>query len=212
MHVAELWRYPVKSLAGEQLKEIELTPNGFVGDRLVHVREGNGRIVTARTKPRLLSLRGTWDAATGEPLVDGRPWRSPEIAEAVQRAAGKNAHLVRYDGLGRFDRMPLLVATDGAVAQLGVDRRRLRPNIVIAGVEGLAERTWPGRQLRVGEAIISVAEVRKRCVMTTYDPDTQEQDLNVLRRIVKEFGARMALDCDVVRGARIAVGDPVELL
>ena len=35
MHVAELWRYPVKSLAGERLTEVEVTPDGFVGDRLV---------------------------------------------------------------------------------------------------------------------------------------------------------------------------------
>jgi hypothetical protein len=48
--------------------------------------------------------------------------------------------------------------------------------------------------------------------MTTYDPDTQDQDLSVLRRIASEFGGRMALDCGVVRGGRIAVGDPVELL
>jgi hypothetical protein len=48
--------------------------------------------------------------------------------------------------------------------------------------------------------------------MTTYDPDTQEQDLSVLRRIVSEFGGKMALDCAVVRGGRIAVGDPVDLL
>jgi hypothetical protein len=48
--------------------------------------------------------------------------------------------------------------------------------------------------------------------MTTYDPDTQEQDLSVLKRIVTGFGGRMALDCGVVRGGRVAVGDRVELL
>jgi len=48
--------------------------------------------------------------------------------------------------------------------------------------------------------------------MTTYDPDTQVQDLSVLRRIVSEFGGEMALDCDVVSGGRIALGDAAELL
>ena len=108
--------------------------------------------------------------------------------------------------------LPLLVGTDGAFAELGVDHRRLRPNIVVGGVEGLAERDWPGRRLRIGEVVIGVAKLRSRCVMTTYDPDTQVQDLSVLRRIASEFGGRMALDCDVLRGGRIAVGDPVELL
>jgi hypothetical protein len=48
--------------------------------------------------------------------------------------------------------------------------------------------------------------------MTTYDPDTQEQDPGVLRRIVKEFGGRMALDCAVVEGGHLTVGDRVEVI
>src|SRR6185503_1495011 len=135
-----------------------------------------------------------------------------ESAAAVRSAAGPGARLVRYDGPERFDVLPLLIGTDGAFEQLGVDHRRLRPNIVVGGVDGLAERTWPGRRLRVGGAITSVVKLRSRCVMTTYDPDTQEQDLSVLRRIASEFEGQMALDCDVLGGGRITVGDPVELL
>lgn len=108
--------------------------------------------------------------------------------------------------------LPLLVATDGAIAALGEDGRRLRPNVVIGGVDGLVERDWPGRRLRLGEAEIDVAQLRARCVMTTYDPDTQEQDPEVLRRIVRDFDGRIALDCAVIRPGRIRVGDPVELL
>src|SRR5215468_5906109 len=203
MYIQELWRYPVKSLAGEQLQEVELTLHGMLGNRVVHVRDARGRVVTSRTKPHLLGLHGTWDVIHRQ---------SPTAAEAVRRAAGARAHLVRYDGLERFDVLPLLVATDGAIAQLGVDHRRLRPNIVLAGVDGLAERQWPGRRLRLGEAIIEVAQVRGRCVMTTYDPDTQEQDLTVLRRLVEEFDGRMALDCAVIQGGRLTVGAPVILL
>ena len=84
--------------------------------------------------------------------------------------------------------------------------------ILIAGVNGLAEREWPGRRGRVGEAIIGFKKLRGRCVMTTYDPDTQVQDLSVLRRIVKQFGGRMALDCDVIQEGRLAIGDSVEVL
>jgi uncharacterized protein len=211
MRVAELWRYPVKSMAGERLQEVEVTEAGLAGDRVVHVSGPGGRIITSRTHPRLLGLHGTL-GPDGEPRVDGLPWSAAESAEAVRAAAGAAARLVRYEGLERFDVLPLLVGTDGAFEQLGVDHRRLRPNIVIGGVEGLAERGWPGRRLRVGEAIVSVAKLRARCVMTTYDPDTQVQDLSVLRRIASEFGGRMALDCGVERGGRIAVGDPVELL
>jgi MOSC domain-containing protein len=211
MRIAELWRYPVKSLAGERLDGVEVTAAGMAGDRIVQVRNGRDRVITSRTAPRLLALRGTWDTSAGEPLVNGLPWQSASVAEAVRRAAGAGARLVRFEGVERFDVLPLLVATDGAIARLGADHRRLRPNVLIEGVDGLAEREWPGRRLRLGPVVIEVASVRRRCVMTTYDPDTQEQNLDVLRRIVNEFGGRMALDCVVVEGGHLTVGDPVEV-
>jgi len=211
MHVAELWRYPVKSLAGEPLDAAEISADGIPGDRVVQVYDAEGRIVTSRTTPRLLGLKGSL-SPMGETLVNGRPWTAPEVAAAIEAAAGPGARLVRHDGPDRFDVLPLLVATDGAVNALGLDRRRFRPNILVAGVDGLAERDWPGRRARVGEAIIGFKKLRGRCVMTTYDPDTLEQDPTVLRRIVQEMGGRLALDTCVVRGGRVAVGDLVELL
>ena len=93
-----------------------------------------------------------------------------------------------------------------------MDGRRLRPNILVEGVEGLAELAWPGRRLRISDALIAVEKLRGRCVMTTFDPDTQAQDLSVLKRIVAEFGGRMALDCDVLERGVLRVGDPVELV
>ena len=59
MQVAELWRYPVKSMRGEQLDSAEVALDGIVGDRLVHVREASGRVVTSRYRPGLLGLQGT---------------------------------------------------------------------------------------------------------------------------------------------------------
>ena len=211
MHVAELWRYPVKSMAGERLEVAELGSGGFPGDRVVHVENGRRRLVTARSHPALLGFHARL-GSDGEPLVDGRVWTAPEVAAAVRAAVGDGANLVRDDGAERFDVLPLLVATDGAVAALGVDHRRLRPNIIVSGVEGLAERGWPGRRLRVGSAVIRAAKLRRRCVMTTYDPDTLHHDPAVLQRIAEEFGGTMALDCEVLEGGRMAVGDPVLLL
>jgi uncharacterized protein YcbX len=211
MYIAELWRYPVKSLAGERLERTDLRPDGIVGDRVVHVVDARGRVVTSRTHPRLLGLHGTLDAG-GEPEIGGLSWSAAQSARAIASAVGNGARLVRYDGPERFDILPLLIATDGAIAALGEDGRRLRPNVVIGGVEGLAERDWPGRRLRLGDTVIEVAQLRARCVMTTNDPDTQVQDPSVLRRIVRKFGGRIALDCAVVTPGRLSIGDPVELL
>ena len=211
MWVAEIWRYPVKSMRGERLERTVLTGNGLAGDRVVQVLDAHARVVTARTHPGLLGLHGTL-GTDGEPRVDGEPWTSAQAAEAVRRVAGDGTRLVRWDGPERFDVLPLLVATDGAIAALGVDGRRLRPNIVIGGVSGLDERGWPGRRLRIGAAVVALASLRRRCVMTTYDPDTQVQDIDVLRTIARDFGGRMALDASVTEGGTIAVGDRVSVV
>jgi len=130
----------------------------------------------------------------------------------VREVSGLDADLACYSGPERFDVLPLLVATDGAIQALGHDGRRLRANIVIGDVSGLAERSWPGKALRIGDALIGVESLRGRCVMTTIDPDTGQQDLDVLRRINREFGGEMALNCWVARGGTIRVGDQVELV
>lgn len=211
MHLAELWRYPVKSMAGEPMDAADLGPLGVPGDRALYVVDGGGRIVTARNRPRLLLHRAR-AGEDGEPTVDGLPWSDPEVGRRVREAGGDGTRLVRARNGERFDILPLLVATDGAVAALGVDRRRLRPNLLVGGVAGLAERGWEGRFLKIGSAVIGLADLRGRCIMTTWDPDTVEQDAGVLRRIHERFDGTMALNAWTARPGRVAVGDPVELI
>jgi uncharacterized protein YcbX len=63
VEIAELWRYPVKSLRGERLEEAELRPDGIAGDRLVQVVY-RGQVVTSRVRPRLLGLHATLDGGS----------------------------------------------------------------------------------------------------------------------------------------------------
>ena len=211
MHIAEIWRYPVKTMAGERLPRARIGPLGIEGDRVVHVEDANGRVITSRTHPRFLGHKGSL-GPDGEPLVDGRPWRSPEVTVDVTEIVGPGARLVRNEGVERFDVLPLLVATDGAIAEFGHDLRRLRPNIVIGDVDGMSERDWPGATLRIGNVLIGIQDLRLRCVMTSYDPDTLEQDREITREIYRRFEGKLALNCFVSAGGEIAVGDEVELV
>jgi uncharacterized protein YcbX len=211
MKLKEIWRYPVKTMAGERLQRVELGPLGIEGDRVIHVEDARGRVVTSRSHPRFLGHTGSLDAR-GEVLVDGRPWQSAEVAAEVRDMAGSGAKLVRYEGLERFDVLPLLIATDGAIAAFGHDYRRLRPNLIIGGVPGMAEREWEGARLRIGKVLIGVQDLRLRCIMTSYDPDTQVKDKEITRDIYRRFDGKLALNCFVIEGGEIAVADEVELL
>jgi hypothetical protein len=145
-------------------------------------------------------------------VIEGLPWDSAEAAAVVRTAVGHDAELVRYEGGERFDVLPLLVATDGAIKDFGYGGRRLRPNLVIGGVHGLAERAWPGKALRIGEVLIGVESTRGRCIVTTINPDTGEQDLDVLRSIQRRYDGKLALNCWVAEGGVVRRGDPVEVV
>jgi uncharacterized protein len=106
MHIREIRRYPVKSMAG-------------------------GRVLTSRTHPRLLGLKTTLDGE-GRARISGRPWDSPEALALLREATGMQAKLVHTGSVERFDILPLLVATDGAIEQMHSGGRRLRPNVVVA--------------------------------------------------------------------------------
>lgn len=211
MRISQLWRYPVKSMAGERLDETHLGVDGIPGDRLLYVVDEDGDILSARTKPRLLGHRAT-TAPDGEVLVDGLPWRHPEVAAAIEAAAGRGAQLVESTGGERFDILPLLVATDGAIDAFGYDLRRLRPNFVLEGVEGLTERGWQWRLLSVGDAVIALADLRLRCIVTTWDPDSLEQNVDVLRHVRANFEGTMALNAWAGREGWVSVGDEVRML
>ncbi|MGZ4836894.1 MAG: MOSC domain-containing protein [Terriglobales bacterium] len=211
MYLKEIWRYPVKSMRGEQLPEALVSALGIEHDREIVVVSSNGRAVTSRTQPRLLGLQGGVNTS-GDATVNGQGWQSEAAGRLVKEAAGNGASLVRITDARRFDVLPLLVLTDGAIAALGEDPRRLRPNLVIGGVEGLSERTWEGRKLRIGEVEVFCAQLRGRCVMTTYDPDTLVQDRSVLGKIVRDFDGRFALDTEVLQPGTVRVGDEVMLL
>ena len=94
MVVAEIWRYPVKSLAGEQINSAEITMNGIKGDRGVLVYDEKKRqLITSRTKPKLLGLKATL-SSDGIPLITGLRWDDPESERAFISAAGESARLI----------------------------------------------------------------------------------------------------------------------
>ncbi|MGZ4829414.1 MAG: MOSC domain-containing protein [Candidatus Angelobacter sp.] len=212
MHVSEIWRYPVKSLKGERLSETQITKLGIPGDRqIVIVRTLNGRFLTSRSRPKLLGLQGSINPE-GVPTINGHSWNSAEALQLVRDAAAEPVTLQQVPAPQAFDVLPLLIATDGAARYLNIDHRRLRPNILIADVPGLEERKWPGRVIAIGDVRIHADMLRDRCVMTTFDPDTQVQDPSVLQRIVRELDGSTALDSSVITPGKIRVGDAAHII
>jgi uncharacterized protein YcbX len=99
LRIAELWRYPVKSLLGERLSRLDLGGDGVEGDRLWGILDrGDDRILTARREPRLL-FASSRIGPGGEPVIslpDGRTLegQGPATDEALSDWLGKPVTLV----------------------------------------------------------------------------------------------------------------------
>ncbi|MBL8221798.1 MAG: hypothetical protein JNL62_21355 [Bryobacterales bacterium] len=65
--------------------------------------------------------------------------------------------------------------------------------------------------MTIGDVVIGIHDLRGRCIMTTFDPDTLQHDPTVLRDIVKRFGGRLALNCEVLKGGSVQTGQEVNL-
>ncbi len=211
MYISEIWRYPIKSMRGERIPSSTVLLSGLASDRqIVCVSKTRGKLITARTHPRLLGLQA---CVRGNAInVSGFPWQSAAASELVSDAASERVFLADLEtDTRRFDVLPLLVATDGALAQLELDSRRFRPNIVIGNVPGNSERDWPGFQIQLGPVRIRAAQLRMRCVMTTFNPDTLKQDRSVLKKIVSQNGGTLALDCAVIQAGFVQEGDLVSV-
>lgn len=75
--VAELWRYPVKSLGGERLEDAQVGVRGVLGDRLWAVRDLEHDITaSARRLPKLLTATARYRSAVSP---DAGPGNVPEV-------------------------------------------------------------------------------------------------------------------------------------
>jgi MOSC domain-containing protein len=158
--VAQLWRYPVKSMLGERLHSLRLTRNGFEADRSYALRDSaTGRILSAKRESRLLQLRAkesdgrVWikfpsgdDVSVDDPDAESKlgEWlgRSVEIARAPSgrgRSQIESEEGMFWSRPGSFfDARSVHLITAATLAALsdlypeGVfDARRFRPNLFL---------------------------------------------------------------------------------
>jgi uncharacterized protein YcbX len=175
--IEEIWRYPVKSLRGERLRESLVDRRGLLGDRLWAVRDPeSGKLGSGKNSsrfrrfpgPALLELASRYPVEPDPdevepPFVIGRDGREYSVLDGsadllVQRHTGlRTLRVTRESDVDHFD--------DGPVSLLGtatlrwveenlpgtpVDRRRFRPNLLVRTAEPFAEEAWVGRRIRIG--------------------------------------------------------------
>jgi hypothetical protein len=226
--VVALYRYPVKSMAGEPLAAADVSWHGLAGDRRwAFVRPGLERSgfpwLTIRERSDMTHFRPAFTdpdrpdaSATAVTTPGGDRY---DVADAeLARELGEGVRVIKQDR-GAFDALPLSLMTTQTVAGLeahagrALDVRRFRPNLVVDAGEAdpFAEDGWVGATLRIGTLRMRVDKRDKRCVVVNVDPETTARDPRVLRAIARERGAQLGVYGSVVEPGRVAVGDAVVL-
>ena len=225
--VVALRRYPVKSMAAEELDEIEVSWHGLAGDRRwAFIRDGQVRSgfpwLTIRQRPELAHYRPRLTEPE-RPNASAVLVRTPSGGElgvtdpALAASLGAGVRVIKQDR-GVFDTFPLSLLTTQTVAGLGrltgaeLTACRFRPNLLVdAAGSDFPEDGWVGRVLRIGGLRMRVDARDMRCVVITIDPVTLRRDPAILRAVARERDARLGVYGTIVAPGRVALGDPVEL-
>jgi hypothetical protein len=224
--VVGLWRYPVKSMGGEELAQAEVSWNGLAGDRRwAFIRDG---VVSSGFPWLTLRERGDMNHYRPSLVEPARPDKSPTVVRtpsgvtfdvadpALAAELGPGVRVIKQDR-GVFDTMPLALITTQTIVRLGalvgaqLVVQRFRPNILVEAAEevAFAEDAWLGCVLRIGSMRMRVDKRDGRCAVVTIDPVTTERNPAILRAIARDREGCLGVYGSTVEPGRIAVDDPV---
>ncbi len=235
-HVEAIFRYPVKSMAGERLEVANLGWHGLDGDRRLAFRRMDDRSgfpwLTASKLPDLLLFapHRREDAPPGDlpthvrtPDGDEMPVFGEDLAAEVGRRYGAPVEMMQLKH-GIFDDASISVIASDTVNEIGrlagrsPDVRRFRPNVVVRLLRRgpFQEDEWLGGVLSFGEAdddapAISVTMRDVRCSMVNLDPDSASPAPEVLKAVVRANQNNAGIYGTVTRIGRLAVGQTVVL-
>lgn len=228
--VEAIFRYPVKSMAGERVEVAELGWHGIAGDRRLGVRRTREQSgfpwLTASKLPDLLLFKplrheegGEGDVPTHVRTPEGNELAvfGEELAAEIERRYGAPVEMMHLrDGI--FDEATVSVITTetvGAIAEAagqGADVRRFGPNIVVRLLQPVPfhEDEWPGRMLVFGESDdgprISVTTRDARCAIVNLDPDSARSAPEVLKAVVRTNQNNAGVYGTVTRTGQVAIG------
>ena len=233
--VEAIFRYPVKSMAGERLEVAHLGWHGIDGDRRLALRRTQERNdfpwLTATTLPDLLlftpfrhgdGVQG--DLPTHVRTPEGKELEvfDPELAAEIERHHGAPVQMTHLRN-GIFDDASVSVIATDTVGEIGrltgtaPDVRRFRPNIVVRLLRPnpFEEDKWLGGVLSFGEPgegpRVSVTTRDVRCSMVNFDPDSGHSAPEVMKAIVRANQNNAGIYGTVIRTGRLATGQTIRL-
>ncbi|KAA3609184.1 MAG: MOSC domain-containing protein [Planctomycetota bacterium] len=239
--VQSVWRFPLKSMGGEQVDEAFVSYSGLVGDRWFALidseRPVNRPWLTARQCPSLLTYSARYssgslsteikhpeiDAKTVEIVTPDRVTFNLGDAELIERLhsdSGRDLR-IRYSDRGMVDTCPVSLVSTQTInrlskeCELDLDPRRFRANLYIDWSESgkaFYEDELVGQKLMIGEEVILYISKRDfRCKILSLDPETAEENSPVLATVGKKHDGYAGVYAAVLREGIVRPNDPVTM-
>ena len=233
--VEALFRYPVKSMAGERLEVANLDWHGLEGDRRLAFRRLEDRSgfpwLSASKLPELLLFapHRRKDAGPGElpshvrtPNGDDLPVTGADLDAEIGRRHGAPVQLMQLKH-GIFDEASISVIATETVREIGrlagqrADVRRFRPNVLVRLLRPVPfqEDEWVGGVLSFGDGddapAVSVTMRDIRCSMVNFDPDSAQPAPEMLKAVVHTHQNTAGVYGAVTRIGSVAVGQTLFL-
>jgi uncharacterized protein len=230
--VRAIYRYPVKSMAGQLLDSATVGWHGLDGDRrLAFLRvgaQGGFPWLTASKLPRLIQYIPLTPDSNCLPTHVRTPegqeldLRGQTLQQEISSAHGSKVEILQLDQ-GVFDEAKVSVistATITAIEQetgIHLDVARFRPNILVEPLDEKAfgEDEWIGKIVSFGDgataAALNVYMKDIRCVMINLDPATATADSRVLKAVARMNNSNAGVYAMVIKTGVVSVGDKIYL-
>jgi hypothetical protein len=231
-HIQEIYRYPVKSMAGESLERTQIGWYGLEGDRRfafnIVADKGGFPWLSASKLPEMLFYKPIRQEPSNDDNLpthvvtpEGKVLeiRSDELRNEIMRRFEADVRLMHLRQ-GVFDEAAISLITLATTHKICSDSdiphdiRRFRPNIVIDTQQGepFAEDQWVGKTIVLGDAAIQVTNRDKRCMMVNLHPDTVERNPAVMKTVVRLNDNCAGVYGTVIRPGALKVGQRVYTL
>ena len=223
MILDQIWRYPVKSMHGEQVAAAILTPHGLQHDRLYAFESPDappGMLrLPAQQRRGLLAFtaRHTSVGATvTTPAGRTHPVDDPMLLEALPPGLR-----LTHQPTPQTDVRPLALISLQTIQHLAaslripLDPRRFRANLYLDLPAPFLEDTFPGRTLQIGaHASLRITERDPRCRFITYDPANPAADplFALMKHLDRYHQTRAGIYASILTPGPIRAGDPITLL
>ncbi|MEJ1114243.1 MOSC N-terminal beta barrel domain-containing protein [Paenarthrobacter sp. CCNWLY172] len=229
--VRSLYRYPIKSTAGEALRIARVTAGGLQHDRKWAVYTDDGGIASGKRTRRFRPVLGLmqWSSRIEDghdiPILvspEGIQYHAddPAAPQALSEVLGQQLRLRRETTIKHHDETPLHLVTTSSLAAIAVlsgqpvDERRFRANIIIdTGTEPVfQEDNWIGAELVIGDQVrVRLGQGMPRCLMI----DQSQRGVAVEQKILKLLGTHhntnLGLQAHTSRPGKVRIGDRVIL-